>query len=93
MFCYCDIFWSYSFDFYINPSIFIVYTRTEVVSKIFVHSMAVVLLLVIYFLLWLILWGFCVCSLFCYAILCVLSNLAIILMEKRELVALLQLSS
>ena len=32
-------------------------------------------------------WGFCVWSLFCYEVLCVLSSFAIILMEKRELVA------
>ena len=35
--------------------------------------------------------GFCVCSMFCCALLCVLSSFAIILMEKRELVALLSL--
>ena len=28
--------------------------------------------------------GFCVCSMFCCALLCVLSSFAIILMEKRE---------
>ena len=37
--------------------------------------------------------GFCNCSMFCYAILCVYSSFAIILMGKRELVALLCLSS
>ena len=36
-------------------------------------------------------WG-CVWSLFCYSLLCVLLVLAIILMEKRELVTLLCLS-
>ena len=36
--------------------------------------------------------GFCVCSMFCYTLLCVLSSFAIILMGKRELVALLCLS-
>ena len=33
--------------------------------------------------------GFCVYSMFCCALLCVLSSFAIILMEKRQLVALL----
>ena len=33
--------------------------------------------------------GFCVCSMFCDALLCVLSSFSIILMEKREMVALL----
>ena len=37
--------------------------------------------------------GFCVCSIFCCTLLCVLSSLAIILTGKRELVALLCLSS
>ena len=37
--------------------------------------------------------GFCNCSMFCCALLCVHSSFAIILMEKRELVALLCLSS
>ena len=37
--------------------------------------------------------GFCNCSLFCSALLCVHSSLAIISMGKRELVALLCLSS
>ena len=37
--------------------------------------------------------GFCVCSMFCDALLCVLSSFAIILMGKREMVALLCLSS
>ena len=37
--------------------------------------------------------GFCNCSMFCYALLCVHSSFAIILMGKRELVALLCLSS
>ena len=37
--------------------------------------------------------GFCNCSMFCCALLCVHSSFAIILMGKRELVALLCLSS
>ena len=37
--------------------------------------------------------GFCICSMFCCAILCVHSSFAIILMGKRELVALFCLSS
>ena len=37
--------------------------------------------------------AFCVCSMFCCTLLCVLSSFAIILMGKRELVALLCLSS
>ena len=37
--------------------------------------------------------GFCNCSMFCCVLLCVHSCFAIILMEKRELVALLCLSS
>ena len=37
--------------------------------------------------------GFCNCSMFCYALLYVLSSFAIGMMEKRELVALLSLSS
>ena len=37
--------------------------------------------------------GFCACSMFCCALLCVLSCFAIILMGKRELAALLCLSS
>ena len=37
--------------------------------------------------------GFCNCSMFCYAVLYVHSSFAIILMGKRELVALLSLSS
>ena len=36
--------------------------------------------------------GFCNCSMFCHALLYVLSSFAIILMAKRELVALLSLS-
>ena len=35
----------------------------------------------------------CMCSLFSYAMLCVLSSFTIILMGKRELVALLELMS
>ena len=37
--------------------------------------------------------GFCNCSVFCCALLCVLSSFAIASMGKRELVALLSLSS
>ena len=37
--------------------------------------------------------GFCNCSMFCYVLLYVHSSFAIILIEKRELVALLSLSS
>ena len=37
--------------------------------------------------------GICNCSMFCCALLCVRSSIAIILMGKRELVALLGLSS
>ena len=37
--------------------------------------------------------GFCNCSMFCYALLCVHSSFAIISMGKRELVALLCLVS
>ena len=35
------------------------------------------------------LWGLCVCSLLCYAVLSVLSSFGITLMGKREMVALL----
>ena len=37
--------------------------------------------------------GVCYCSMFCCTLLCVHSSIAIILMGKRELVALLNLSS
>ena len=37
--------------------------------------------------------GFCVCSMFCFTLLCVLSSFAITLIGKRELVVLLFLSS
>ena len=37
--------------------------------------------------------GFCNCSMFCYVLLYIHSSFAIILMGKRELVALLSLSS
>ena len=37
--------------------------------------------------------GVCNCSLFCCALLCVHSGVAVILMGKRELIALLNLSS
>ena len=37
--------------------------------------------------------GVCYCSVFCCTLLCVHSSIAIILMGKRELVALLKLSS
>ena len=42
------------------------------------------ILLFIQCLMWFSLLRFCVCSLFCCAVLCVLSNFAIILMGKRE---------
>ena len=35
------------------------------------------------------LWGFCVLSLFCYALLCVLSSFAITIPREREMFALL----
>ena len=37
--------------------------------------------------------GVCNCSMYCCTLLCVLSSIAIILMGKRELIALLNLSS
>ena len=37
--------------------------------------------------------GVCNCSMFCWTLLCVRTSIAIILMGKRELVALLKLSS
>ena len=37
--------------------------------------------------------GVCNCSVFCFALLCVHSSIAIILIGKRELIALLNLSS
>ena len=37
--------------------------------------------------------GFCYCSIFCFVLLCVHSSIAIILMGKREPVALFNLSS
>ena len=61
-----------------------------------VCSKAVVLLLLIHCLLLLPMWGFCVCSMFCCAVLCFLSSFAIVYMGKREreqLVALLCLHS
>ena len=51
------------------------------------------MLLLIRCLLLLQLWGLCACFLLCNAILCVLSSFAIISLRKRELVALLYLSS
>ena len=54
-----------------------------------VRSKAVVLLLLIV----IPVVGFCNCSMFCFALLCVHSGFAIILMGKRELVVLLCLSS
>ena len=53
------------------------------------YSKAVVLLLLIV----IPIVGFCNCSMFCCALLCVHSSFAIILMGRRELVALLCLSS
>ena len=52
-----------------------------------VRSKTMVLWLLIHYSLLLLVWGFCVWSLFCYAILCVHSRFAVILMGKRELVA------
>ena len=57
-----------------------------------VLSGAVVLLLLVRCLLLLQLCGSCVCSMVCCAVFCVLSSFAIILMGKRELVALFGLS-
>ena len=57
-----------------------------------VFSKAVVLLLLLLLIVSLIV-GFCNCSMFCCAILCVHSSFAIISMGKRELVASLCLSS
>ena len=54
-----------------------------------VHSKAIVLLLFSHGLLLFPLSGGCVWSMFCYAVLCVLSSFAFILLGKRELVALL----
>ena len=62
-------------------------------AKAAVHSKAVVLLLLTFCLLLLPLWGVCNCSMFCFTLLYVHSSIAIILMGKRELVALLYLSS
>ena len=60
------------------------------VAKPAVRSKAMVLLLLIYCLLLLLLYcEFCVLSLICYSVFCVLFSFAIILMGKRELVALL----
>ena len=58
-----------------------------------VCSKAVVLLLLTFCLLLLSLWEVCNCSMFCCMLLYVHSSIAIILMGKRELVALLNLSS
>ena len=62
-------------------------------AKAAVRSKAVVLLLLTFCLLLLPLWGVCNCSMFCCTLLYVHSSIAIILMGKRELVALLFLSS
>ena len=66
-------------------------------AKAAVRSKAVVLLLLTCCLLLLPLWesvvGVCNCSIFCCTLLYVPSSFAIILMGKRELVALLRLSS
>ena len=58
-----------------------------------VRSKAVVLLLLIRLLIVTPIVGFCYCSMFCCALLCVHSIIAIISMGKRELAALLCLSS
>ena len=58
-----------------------------------VPSKAVVLLLLTFCLLLLSIVGVCNCSMFCCTLLCVRSSIAIILMGKRELVALLNLAS
>ena len=58
------------------------------VSKAGVRSKAVDLLFIRCLLLPF-LWVICVCSIFCCAVLCVLSSFAVILMGKRELNALL----
>ena len=52
-------------------------------SSVVVHSLLTIAPIV----------GLCVCSMVCCALLCVLSSFAIILIGKRELVALLCLSS
>ena len=66
-----------------------IWLSSPVASVVF-RSKAVILLLLIHWLLLipLFLWVY-VWAMFCYAILCVLSSFAIILMGKRELVALL----
>ena len=62
-------------------------------AKAAVRSKVVVLLLLIYCLMYFPLFVGVLClSLFCYALLCVLSSFAIILKRKRKLVALLVLS-
>ena len=58
-----------------------------------VHSKAVVLLLLTFCLLLLPLWEICNCSMFGCTLFYVHSSIAIILMGKRELIALLNLSS
>ena len=58
-----------------------------------VRSKAVVLLLLTFCLLLLPILGVCNCSMFCCTLLYVHSSIAIILMGKRELIALLNLSS
>ena len=58
-----------------------------------VHSQAVVLLLLTFLLIVTPIVGVCNCSMFCCTLLYVHSSIAIILMGKRELVALLNLSS
>ena len=63
------------------------------VAKAAVHSKVVVLLLLSWFLIVTSIVGFCNCSMFCCALLYVHSIFAIILMGKRELVALLSLST
>ena len=53
--------------------------RSKATGSVVVYSLLIVAPIVV----------FCVCSMFCCTLLCVLSSFAIILMEKRELVALL----
>ena len=65
----------------------------EICITMFYKCICTAIMMLICYLLLFPLWGFCACSLFCCAVLCVLSSFPIILMGKRELVALLCLSS
>ena len=62
-------------------------------AKASVRSKAVVLLLLTFLFIVTPIVGVCNCSMFCCTLLCVHSSIAIILMGKRELIALLGLSS